>query len=568
MYKYIIQSLLGISSMLIIVGCGGSTDNNSNPPPEENLTIQIPVESKEGGAHFLTHATYGSRLEDIEALHDLGGYILWMNRQFKKTPSNHLDWVNRHVGSNLSVDILREAFYNAWYSIAVNAEDQLRQRVTLALSEIVVVSLIGIESGYAAADYYDLLATHAFGNYRDILYHTAKHPAMGIYLSTWGNEKEHTTANGTVVHADENFAREILQLFSIGLVQLQPNGEPELSQGQPIPTYTQKDIEEFAKVYTGWTTDNGSFYFLQGPNTLSSISNPMIAYEQFHDTRQKTFSDTFNYAYQQPQQIPGGLTADGDLNYVIDIIFNHPNVGPFISKQLIQRLVTSNPSSEYVARVTSKFNDNGEGIRGDMKAVITAILTDEEALYKYKSQRTDLDRQGKLREQLVRIASVMRTFHAQGSSSINSYKFYDFKSAQYRGLHIQPLTAPSVFNYFPPTYRPSGVIQENGLVAPEFKTMAPLKLSEFGGIMLTVIGLTDYLEDQITLDLSYEQNLLDTQGAEAFIEHLNLILMSGQMSSSLKNKLIDYADNKKTANDIVGQIIALIVLSAEYAIER
>lgn len=568
MFSNIRITLLTVFSALVIVGCGGSGEGNTNPPPEQNLTIQIPVESKEGAAHFLTHATYGSRLEDIEALDDLGGYVLWLNDQFQKPASSHIDWINRHTGTNLNVDILRDAFYNAWYSIAVNAEDQLRQRVALALSEIIVVSIIGIESAYAAADYYDLLATHAFGNYRDILYHTSKHPAMGIYLSTWGNMKEHTTASGTLVHADENFAREILQLFSIGLVQLQINGEPELSGGEPIPTYTQKDIEEFAKVYTGWTTDNNSFYFLQGPHTLSSISSPMVAWEQYHDTSEKVFSGTFNYAYAQPQQILEGLTADGDLNAAIDIIFNHPNVGPFISKQLIQRLVTSNPTPEYVARVATRFNDNGEGVRGDMKAVITAILTDEEALYKNKAQRSDLNRQGKLREQLIRIAAVMRTFHAQGSPSVFSYEFYDFAAAQYRGLHIQPLTSPSVFNYYPPTYQPSGIIQDNGLVAPEFKTMAPLKLSEFGAIMLTVIGLTDYIEDQIRLDLSFEKNLLSSQGAEALIDHLNLVLMSGQMSQTLKNELVEYADRKKAAHDIVGQIIALIVLSAEYAIER
>ena len=570
MHSYLQKLLLGTFSILILLGCSGSSDHsNSDLPGEtEMVAIPIPVESEEGAANFLTHATFGVRKEDIDQLMTMGDYNIWLNEQFRKPSTYYIDWINRHQGRDLRDVVVRKAFYNAWYSIAVNAEDQLRQRVALALSEIIVVSAIGVEYYYPLADYFDLLLDHTFGNYRDILYHTALHPSMGIYLSTWGNMKEHTTENGTLVHADENYAREILQLFSIGLVQLELNGEPKLLDGKPIPTYTQKDIEEFAKVYTGWTSDNGAFYYLDGTNTLASLIKPMVAYEAYHDTREKNFSDTFNSAYAQPQQIPQGLTAKDDLNRAIDIIFNHPNVGPFIGKQLIQRLVTSNPSPEYVARVASAFNDNGSGVRGDMKAVIRAILTDEEALFKYRDQRPSPHIHGKLREQLIRIASVMRTFHAAGDPSISSYPFYDFDAAQDLGLHIQPLTAPSVFNYFQPTYSPSGIIQENNLVAPEFKVLSPLKMSEFGRVMLNVIGLTDELHDQITLDLSEEQNLLAFQGPEAFIEHLNLLLMSGQMSADLKDELTAYAAAHQDAHNIAGQIIALIVLSAEYAIER
>ncbi|MDM5271392.1 DUF1800 family protein [Sulfurovum sp. zt1-1] len=569
MHNYIQNLLLIALSILAFTGCSGSSsDTNSNTLPEANSTIQIPVESKEGAVNFLTHATFGVRKEDIDELYDMGGYIVWLNEQFQKNPTKYIDWIKQHQGINLSSADVRAVLGDAWYSIVVNADDQLRQRVALALSEIIVVSTIGVESSYSVADFYDLLSEDAFTNYRDILYQTALHPAMGAYLSTWGNMKEHTTADGTLVHADENYAREVLQLFSIGLVQLELNGEPKLLNGQPIPTYTQQDIEEFAKVYTGWTNDNGGFLYLDGKTTLASLTTPMIAYEEYHDIRKKVFSKTFNYAYIQPQSIPSGLTAKDDLNHAIDIIFNHPNVGPFISKQLIQRLVTSNPTPEYVARVASKFNDNGSGVRGDMKSVITAILTDKEALLKYKDQIVSPEIHGKLKEQLIRIASVMRTFHATGDPSISSYQFYDFESARYRGLHLQPFTSPSVFNYFEPTFKPSGIIQDNGLVAPEFKMLSPWKMSEFGSVMLTVIGLTDYLHDKITLDLSYEKSLLTLQGPEALIAHLNLLLMSGQMSNELKNELINYAATNTSAHDIVEQIIALIVLSAEYAIER
>ncbi|UFH58970.1 DUF1800 domain-containing protein [Sulfurovum mangrovi] len=569
MHSYIPKLLLAIFSLITFIGCSGSgSDTDTGSGQENNITLQIPVESREGAAHFLAHATFGAREEDIDRLYEMGGYIVWLNEQFQKPPTGYIEWIRKHQGINLGSEDVAAILGDAWYSIAVNAEDQLRQRVALALSEIIVVSTIGVESPYSVVDFYDLLSEYAFSNYRDILYHTALHPAMGVYLSTLGNMKEHTTEDGTLVHADENYAREILQLFSIGLVQLELNGEPKLPDGRPVPTYTQKDIEEFAKVYTGWTSDNGGFYYLDGYTTLDSLSKPMIPYEENHDRREKVFSDTFSNAYGEPQSIPAGLSAEEDLKHAIDIIMNHPNVGPFIGKQLIQRLVTSNPSPAYVARVASKFNDNGSGVKGDMKAVITAILTDEEALLKFKDQRPAPNSYGKLREQLIRIASVMRTFHAKGDPSIGSYAFYDFQAAGSRGLHLQPLTAPSVFNYFQPTFTPSGSLQYSGLVAPEFKVLPPLKMSEFGTVMLNVIGLTNDLPDQIRLDLSRERSLLDIQGPEALVEHLDLLLMSGQMSDVLKDELTDYAATHQSAHDIVGQVIVLIVLSAEYAIER
>ncbi len=232
-------------------------------------------------------------------------------------------------------------------------------------------------------------------------------------------------------------------------------------------------------------------------------------------------------------------------------------------------MVTSNPAPDYVARVASAFNNNGQGIRGDMKAVITAILTDKEALLKYQNERSSLPyTQGKQREQLIRLSSVMRTFNAKGDPSISSYLFYDFSGVGWLGLHLRPFTAPSVFNYYLPDFKPSGILQANNLAAPEFQILTPLKMSSFGSVMLSVIGLTDDFSDQITLDLSYEKGLLASDGGEALIAHFNLILMSGQMTDTLKNDLIEYADRKKTAHDIVEQIIALIILSAEYAIER
>lgn len=569
MFNTLKNILINIFLLFVLIGCGSSgSGDNETTPVEQNITIEIPVESKEGAANFLSHATFGSRKEDIYSLYSIGGYDVWLKDQFNKPSTKLIPWIDKHLGINKTTENLKEAFYNAWYSIAANANDQLRHRVALALSEIIVVSVIGVENAYSVADYYDLLLDNAFGNYKDILYKTALHPSMGIYLSTWGNMKEHTTADGTLVHADENFAREILQLFSIGLIQLDINGEPKLQDGKPIPTYTQQDIEEFAKVYTGWTTDNGSFYYLQGANTLTSLTTPMIAIEAYHDIRKKTFSETFSAPYTQIQEIPEGLSAKDDLNHAINIIFNHPNVGPFIGIRLIQRLVTSNPTPEYVARVASAFNDNGLGVRGDMKAVIKAILTDEEALLKYKSEKTNLDTQGKQREQLIRLSSVLRTFYAKGNSSVNNYPFYKLPSVNLSGLHLLPLTAPSVFNYYLPNFQPSGVLQENNLVAPEFQILPPLKMSDFGKIMLSIIGLTNYLSDNVYLDLTYEKDLLASQGGEALIEHLSLVLMAGQMSEALKNDLIIYADGKKAAHDIIKQLIVLIVLSAEYAIER
>ncbi len=256
-----------------------------------------------------------------------------------------------------------------WWNNTIDGADQLRQRVAFALSEILVVSNRPIElqrSQFAMADYYDTLSQHAFGNYRDLLEDITLHAVMGIYLGHVKNEKADPERN---IRPDENYAREVMQLFSIGLHKLNLDGTPIMNaEDKPEPAYGQFEVQEFARIFTGWNYAGVTWSRGHGgaDNTL-----PMEPHEEFHDTEAKQLLEG--------APIPAGQTARQDLEAALDNIFNHPNVGPFIGKLLIQRLVTSNPSPAYVSRVASKFNDNGQGIRGDMFAVVKAILIDLEA---------------------------------------------------------------------------------------------------------------------------------------------------------------------------------------------
>ena len=293
-------------------------------------------------------------------------------------------------------------FYESFWKQAATAPDQLRQRVKLALSEIFVISLADSHiDTRGAASYYDVLGANAFGNYRTLLEQVALHPMMGTYLSWIANQKADPT---TGRHPDQNFARESMQLMSIGLYQLNTDGTQVLnSLGQPIATYSTSDIAGLADVFTGYswyspkptnnTTFNGK---IKDPD--ASVTS-MIPYPTFHATNAKSFLGT---------TIAASATADpaGDLKIGLDTLFNHPNVGPFISRQLIQRLVTSNPTPAYVGRVAAVFNNNGQGVRGDLGAVVKAVLLDPEA--RNTAAALADPNYGKLREPVVRMANWMR----------------------------------------------------------------------------------------------------------------------------------------------------------------
>ena len=303
-------------------------------------------------SRLLTQATFGPTPQGILDVQTLG-IDNWIEQQFALQGPPHLDYVQLHSnGSN------RAPRHEIWWKDVVEGDDQLRQRVAFALSQIFVVSDTGYtlaNSQYGITHYYDLLREHAFGNYRELLETVTLNPVMGLYLSMLQNAKGDATAS---TRADENYAREVLQPFSIGLYQLNQDGSTNGS-----PTFTQDHIEAFARVFTGWNyADAGQWN--RKLFTNADLISPMRPFESFHDTDEKVLLNDSFYSATNGGVSPAGQSARQDLEFALDNIFNHPNVGPFIGKQLITRLVTSNPSEAYVSDVAAVFNDNGDGVRG------------------------------------------------------------------------------------------------------------------------------------------------------------------------------------------------------------
>ncbi|MGD9841873.1 MAG: DUF1800 family protein [Steroidobacteraceae bacterium] len=508
-------------------------------------------------ATLLTQATFGPTLDSV-ATTSLQSYDKWFTDQAAATPTLTLP----------SVPSRNSDIYPVWLTNAVLSNDQLRQRMAFALSEILVISNNGGPLQYEArslASYYDILINNSLGNYRTLLEKVTLSPAMGLYLSMFRNDKPDAT---TGVHADENYAREIMQLFSVGLVQLNIDGTVKLdSSGKPIPTYAQADVENLARVFTGWASNPLQANIENAWKYDYDYVNPMIAYANHHDTGSKTILGG--------APVPAGGTPAADLKIALDTIFNHPNVGPFIAKQLIQRLVTSNPSSGYVARVASVFNDNGQGVRGDLLAVAKKILTDNEAVNNAGP--------GKLREPLLRLTHLWRAFAASDSTGkimepqVILSGLSEFAQA--------PLGSPSVFNFFRPDYLRAGQLTDQGFVAPEFQTLneKTLVLTENrlqkqayqfrDGLGVLHAGI-DFNQTNILGTTSVVLNTAQWEQyattSAGLVDKLNLVLMAGKMSTSMRNTLIGYVSviPAVDAGSRVAETADLIINSPQYAVQH
>lgn len=543
-------------------------------------------------ARLLDQATYGGRLADIQHLQAIG-IEAWLQEQFAARISRqrpYLDFVAQNSG------VYQSQRLEAWFIHAAQLadpsdpshphDDQLRQRVAFALSEVMVVSdrnAALLFQPWALASYYDLLAEHAFGNYRDLLEAVTLHPAMGRYLSMLGNRKSDAALT---IRPDENYAREVLQLFSIGLHQLNPDGSRKLdAQGRPIPTYNQDVVRGFAHVFTGWNfagcTAQDYADCEPGNPYEAPWFTPMQPVEAFHDTT--TAKQLLDYP---GVALPGGLLGAGgnaaaELDAALDNIFHHPNVGPFMARHLIQRLVTSNPTPGYVQRVAAVFDNNGQGVRGDLRAVVRAVLVDSEARNGHTQSPQAF---GKLREPITKLVRLWRV--APGRS-VNGRVFqYSHPEDEYGQ---RPLGSPSVFNFFKPDFAQPGEIRDSGLVSPEFQIHTDTQMvtapNALGWRIFYFYQGTTYSVAQADEETLMDYSALKLLAADpaALVDHLNLTMMAGGMSAGMRNTLLQRLNSSVQPDRLPGaangapfdlalhrvqQALYLIVTSPEFAVQK
>ncbi len=583
------QALAAAALLFSLIGCGGTKNPSDNPPSPSPHPAPTPQETRysvastQEASAFLSRATFGTQQEQIDTLTRQNDYEKWIDAQLEAMPTYHMQWIEQHLeGVGNTPDLNRSledwgkysntlgyVQRDAWWHIAAYAPDQLRQRVALALSEILVISRNGplLTFPDARISYYDVLVRYAFGNFGELLKAVTYHPAMGKYLSYLGNPKA-DPATGS--HPDENYAREVMQLFTIGLYELNPDGTQKLSDGKPIPTYSQTDIKEMARIFTGLSDDNGQFPAEAAYSSHHSRTSAMVAFGDEHDTGDKTvLGHTINTG-----------TTKGDIDAALHMLFEHPNTAPFISKQLIQRLVTSNPTPAYVQRVSKVFEDNGKGVRGDLGAVVKAILLDDEAL---RADKHPADF-GKFREPLLYFTHLFRAFHAKGELNstiqIDNGPIYRYESFNFNGTDMTqqegPLEALTVFNYFAPDDGPASLKKE-GKVAPELTIYGKRGIDD---VLMGIINKNGFVYEtynlHIDLDLDKEIAFVKKKDFAGLIDHLDLILTGGQMDKASKDKIIRYLKSVKknykgesiTSKELARYAIALMMTSPDYALQR
>ncbi|MEZ5545932.1 MAG: DUF1800 domain-containing protein, partial [Lysobacteraceae bacterium] len=567
-------------------------------------------------ARFLAQATFGPTLQDIAHLRQIG-YSAWIDEQLAQPASRqvpYLDWVATQPAQPDGNSVTDGTRLEIWTINALGTpdpsrglvapRDQLRQRVAFAWSQVFVVSALNgtlIYEPWAVADWNDMLAEHAFSNYRDLLREVTLHPAMGVYLSHIQNRKQNLALN---VRPDENYAREVMQLFSIGLVHLNPDGtvldgDPATPGVQPIPTYDQATVRGFAAVFTGWNWNNtgcgvnghvcctAQNYGNCGPIGEASHDKlawqlPMQPIEAFHEN----VGDKQLLIYPDVALPDGVLLAGGnaqqELDAALDNIFHHPNVGPFLALRLIQRLVTSNPTPAYVARVAAAFDDNGAGVRGDLAAVVRAVLLDEEARLGHLARPTIF---GKLREPLIRTTHLWRAMEARSESGrIKTLEPWPPIQDWYgQG----PLRSPSVFNFYRPDFSPLGLTAPDGsaLIAPEFQILTDSTAVDTANRLFSLsfcwwsapgepYGGSCWSQGEAVLHLDTARDMaLAASSIDGLIDRYDLLFLSGQMSPAMRSVLstrlnqVGGSGNER-ARRRIQHALYLILNSPEYAIQK
>lgn len=528
-------------------------------PPSAETT------AKNNAARFLTQATFGPRPADVNAV-VASGYGAWIDQQIAMPARSHLLYIEEAkarraaAATDGKADFREEDSYEAIWQQWLWGNDQLRARMSFALSEIMVISNTAPDIyPEAMSSYMDALNKNAFSTYRELLEAVTLQPAMGYYLNMMGSEREDPANNKL---PNENYAREVLQLFSIGLYELNPDGSRKLdATGKPIPSYDESIVKGFAQAFTGWnfagndTTKPGSFY-----DPKENWRESLKAWPAKHSTGTKKLLSGV--------VLPAGQSPEADMKAALDNIANHPNVGPFIGRQLIQRFVTSNPSPAYIARVTAVFNNNGRGVRGDLGAVIKAVLLDDEAHTAPAANNTTM---GKQREPVIRFANILRAFNGTSKNGLNSIDYLD--SAD-NALGQSPLLAPSVFNFFSPNYTRPGKLAAANMVAPEFQITNEIQTIGTANFFYNLVRDEGYGHGDSRVVLDLKPALALANDPTKLVDYLDQLLTHGQLSSNTRNTIIDSLSAMKFDNSDwsrklrVRTALTLTVLSSDFVIQK
>ena len=598
----VLTASAGAAALLAACGGGGGGSNsvsgaaatpvlaaNSAPAPVSVVsayTYPAPA-GDEDAARFLLQAQFhasDAAISDVRRL----GYAPWLATQVAAPVSQGgFDWLASRGYSSLDTttayyDNTYPGDYMVWHQL-IASPGGMRQRVALALSEFFVLSLSSLSFNWrsqAAAAWWDLLAANAFGNYRTLLEGVTLNPAMGSFLGVKGNMKENVA---TGRQPDENFGREVMQLFTIGLYQLNPDGtEKRDASGNKIETYSNADVTNIARVFTGWDVDasQGTNTVVAGNRTITSVNvvrAPMALSAANHTALASNFLGA---------SIAAGTDGAAALKIALDTLFNHPNVGPFFGRQMIQRLVTSNPSPAYVARVASAFNANSAGVRGDLAAVFAAVLLDDEARGPAGLTGAGQNGFGKLREPMVRLAQWARTFGA--ASSQGSWKIGDLSNPATQ-LGQSPLRPGSVFNFFRPGYvPPSTALSASQTPAPEFQLVNESSVGGYlnylqgvirNGIFVSAPELPNNASNAnngFDITAPYTAELALAADAAALVKRLALLLCAGQLSAANQKLIIDAlnatpvmaSSPDSVKRDRVGAAVLMVMASSDYLVQK
>jgi len=579
---------VGQNSHIMVTTSSNQTGNEG----ENTLSLEGFTPNDNAAARFLHQASFGPTYEEILNLKNIG-IENWIDQQFN-TPKAF-----SAVDKVLELTAIKNAngaanprptgqfWQYAFWEYTLTSPDVLRQRVAFALSELLVIAETEFlqYSPITFSNYYDLLLDHSFGNYRNLLEAVTYHPAMGTYLTYMNNPKQQTV-RGQVIFPDENYAREVMQLFTIGLCELNIDGSCQTDvNGDFIPTYDNEDIAEFSKIFTGLSWGDSQIFNRTIQDSDFSYNIPMKMYNDSHEPGVKQLLRGYTVAAKNP------VDGDADIREALDNLFQHPNVGPFVGKFLIQRLVTANPSPAYIERVARAFNGESQygTERGDMKATIKAILLDDEA--RSCTALSD-DEFGMLREPFIRYLQLCRSFNIHTENNVYRNAMPNLTAAF--GQRI--FQSPSVFNFFQSNFQPLGPIEEAGLVAPVFQITNSQTLIGYMNALNEWVfrdnlivdwgpGYSKPLEpgDIPSLNLSAELALVADEDLPALIDRLNLLLTHGQLSEYAQEQIIvaiqsiplNQAIDRPIGIDLetlrllrVKMAIFLVMSSPEYLINR